>query len=235
MSMRLTKLPNGDVEIYKAVQGEGSSLGEPCIFVRLHGCTLDCVWCDTDYSKKGAFIEMSYQEVADKIIELSGDKIDSVVFTGGEPLIQQEGIEKVIRILQETGKLFWFEIETNGTIKANDYLLQNLDAINCSPKLRSSMNPTEKRYKKEVLKFLAKSDIIDFKFVTDGGESEISEIKEIIKECGIEKDDITLMPKGDNSEDVLANTKKLVDIAINEGWKITTRLHILLFEKKRGV
>jgi 7-carboxy-7-deazaguanine synthase len=237
MPMYLTKLPNGEPEIFSAVQGEGGSLGMPCIFVRFNACTLDCVFCDTAYSKQKDSYEITVSEVVKKIIELSHGKINSVVFTGGEPLLQQDQIEAIIKELQpEASELsWWFEIETNGTIEPNNYLKKVIDSFNCSPKLANSMNEKSKRYKPEVLKSMVALPSIDFKFVTDGSANEISEIKDIVNECKIADSDIMLMPKGDNSEDVLNNTRKLVPIGIAEGWQVTTRLHILLFEKKRGV
>ena len=41
------------IEIYKSLQGESSYAGLPCVFVRLAGCNLRCVWCDSEYTFKG--------------------------------------------------------------------------------------------------------------------------------------------------------------------------------------
>jgi len=232
--MKIVKMENGSPEIYKAVQGEGLSLGMACIFVRFFGCTLDCTWCDTDYSKRGEFIDMEKIDVAKKILEeTNGGKIKRIIFTGGEPTLYQNDILSIMKELKKVDSDWYFEVETNGTVEFNNEFLTKIDRINCSPKLSDSGNVIQKRYKPDVLTQIA--DIGSFKFVTDGNDDEIKEIKKIIKECKIPETSIMLMPKGDNSAEVVKNSRKIIDIVVEEGWKVTTRLHILLFEKKRGV
>jgi 7-carboxy-7-deazaguanine synthase len=85
-------------EIFKSIQGEGTSAGLPCIFVRLTGCNLRCAWCDTAYAFHGGK-KMSVEEVLDRVDELAGRNerlpgsqacIPLVELTGGEPLLQEE-------------------------------------------------------------------------------------------------------------------------------------------------
>jgi 7-carboxy-7-deazaguanine synthase len=79
-------------EIFKSIQGEGTRAGLPCIFVRLTGCNLRCVWCDTAYAFHGG-TKYSVDEVLDQVRAFTGDgerKTSLVEITGGEPLLQSE-------------------------------------------------------------------------------------------------------------------------------------------------
>jgi 7-carboxy-7-deazaguanine synthase len=79
-------------EIFRSIQGESTHAGLPCIFVRLTGCNLRCVWCDTAYAFHGG-MKMSVEEVLAKVDELAGagaNRIPLVELTGGEPLLQPE-------------------------------------------------------------------------------------------------------------------------------------------------
>ena len=73
-------------EIFFSIQGESSHVGKPCIFVRLTGCSLRCVYCDTKYSYSGGR-EMPLDEVL-SVVE--GYPAKLVEVTGGEPLEQAE-------------------------------------------------------------------------------------------------------------------------------------------------
>jgi 7-carboxy-7-deazaguanine synthase len=79
-------------EIFKSIQGEGTRAGLPCIFVRLTGCNLRCVWCDTEYAFHGG-TKRTLDEVLENVNALAGrgiDRISLVEITGGEPLLQPE-------------------------------------------------------------------------------------------------------------------------------------------------
>ena len=79
-------------EIFKSIQGEGTRAGLPCIFVRLTGCNLRCVWCDTEYAFHGG-TKFTIDEVLRKVAALAGSgagRVSLVEITGGEPLLQPE-------------------------------------------------------------------------------------------------------------------------------------------------
>ncbi len=272
--MRLAKMPTGRAEIYSAVQGEGLTMGKPMTFVRLSICNLHCVWCDTFYTwnfegtkfdnehltaKKVKMadyqIVMTPQEVADQIKEASrGHK--NVVFTGGEPLIQQKEIAAVMECL---GTDWYAEIETNGTTVLTLDTASHLSQINSSPKLASSGNSKILRHNpKAIVSLIIAAMIIGeskeqsvplcFKFVvkaetmdTDIQEIEdwIVEIDKFMAESDAEKlpsvrDFIYLMPEGTSPARVLAGMKVLNEIAQDKGFKVSPRLQILTYGEKRA-
>src|SRR6185503_9206147 len=83
-------------EIYLSVQGESTHVGKPCVFVRLTGCNLRCVWCDSEFTFKGG-VWRSVDEVVDEAHALG---VHTVEVTGGEPLLQPAAIPLMERLLE---------------------------------------------------------------------------------------------------------------------------------------
>lgn len=79
MALRLT-------EIFFSLQGEAARAGLPTVFVRLTGCPLRCVWCDTEYSFTGG----EPATVASVLAEVAKYPARQICVTGGEPLSQKE-------------------------------------------------------------------------------------------------------------------------------------------------
>lgn len=101
-------------EIFASIQGESSYAGLPCVFIRMTGCNLRCVYCDTAYA---------YEEVTemseDVVLEIvRGFGISLVEITGGEPLLQSKEVLPLINRLSESG--FKVLIETNGSFSIRD-------------------------------------------------------------------------------------------------------------------
>ncbi len=96
-------------EIFYSIQGEALYAGMPCVFVRLTGCNLRCVYCDTCYAyDEGA--GMSIDEIMEKI---SAYPCRLVEITGGEPLCQ-EAAPRLIGRLLDAG--YTVLLETNGSM-----------------------------------------------------------------------------------------------------------------------
>src|SRR6185369_5838741 len=96
-------------EIFFSIQGESTHAGEPCVFVRLTGCSLRCVYCDTKYSYAGGK-EMALDEVLSTV---AGYPAKLVEVTGGEPL-EQEEVYPLMNSLLDRG--YSVMLETGGHI-----------------------------------------------------------------------------------------------------------------------
>ena len=96
-------------EIFHSIQGESTWAGTPCTFVRLTGCPLRCVWCDTAYAFSGGE-RMSFGEI---LAEVRGHGCGLVELTGGGPLAQAGAFALVDRLLEEG---FTVLVETSGAI-----------------------------------------------------------------------------------------------------------------------
>jgi 7-carboxy-7-deazaguanine synthase len=81
-------------EIFFSIQGEGTRVGQPCVFVRLTGCPLRCVWCDTAY----AFHEGSKRAEDELLADIDAYPCRLVLLTGGEPLSQPAAFPFVTRL-----------------------------------------------------------------------------------------------------------------------------------------
>ncbi len=84
-------------EIFRSIQGESTHAGRPCTFVRLTGCPMRCVWCDSEYTFTGGE-HFSLDDVMHEVHSL-GCKLVEV--TGGEPLAQKEAFALIKRLGDE--------------------------------------------------------------------------------------------------------------------------------------
>lgn len=96
-------------EIFHSLQGETSTTGLPTVFVRLTGCPLRCVYCDTAYAFEGGE-KMSLSTIADRISQYGAEY---VTVTGGEPLAQPNCLE-LLTLLCDMG--YKVSLETSGAI-----------------------------------------------------------------------------------------------------------------------
>ena len=99
-------------KIFHSLQGETSLAGFPSLFIRLAGCNLNCIYCDTTYAKSR---ENSKLMSIDEIIEIAKQYsfVHHITITGGEPLIQKEAFD-LIKLLCNAS--FLVQVETNGSI-----------------------------------------------------------------------------------------------------------------------
>lgn len=255
--MKLAKMPDGTVEIYDAVQGEGFSMGIPMAFVRLSLCNLQCTFCDTSYTwlftgskakhlyskpvdPKEYQMDMSVEEVADYIDKVAGHH-KRAVFTGGEPTLQQKDIIKVIKILRARSSDWYFEIETNGSFTMDEELGLLLSQINSSPKLESSGNSKAMRDKPEAINRLLdlhrQGKPLCFKFVVfmENWEKDMEEIKLWEEKYNVPRELIYLMPEGITRDRITKATEFLNEIGQRQDYRVSTRLQVLVYGDRRAV
>jgi len=96
-------------EIFHSIQGESSYAGQTCVFVRLTGCPLRCIWCDTDYAFYGGH-ESSIDEVLAKVHAYGCHLVE---VTGGEPLAQPESLPLMARLCNAGYTVL---LETSGAV-----------------------------------------------------------------------------------------------------------------------
>ena len=96
-------------EIFYSLQGESRTLGLPTVFVRLTGCPLRCVYCDTEYAFHGG----ERRQIEDILATVASYKPRYVCVTGGEPLAQPE-CHTLLTALCDAG--YEVSIETSGAL-----------------------------------------------------------------------------------------------------------------------
>ncbi|GLW14558.1 7-carboxy-7-deazaguanine synthase [Streptomyces sp. NBRC 13847] len=223
------------------VQGEGRSLGRRCSFLRLGGCNLSCTWCDTPYTWDWTGVaesgiahdprkELHRRRVDDVVAELLAFDTDLIVISGGEPLGQQERLIPLVAALTGRGKEI--EIETNGTHAAHPELVAAGVRFNVSPKLSHSGDPRHRRIVPDALTSLSALPGSTFKFVCQNTR-DLDEVAELV--TAFDLSSVWIMPIGRSADDVTKHMSELADAVVERGWNLTTRLHTLVWDDKRGV
>lgn len=123
------------------IQGEGMVIGKKTMFVRTAGCDYSCSWCDSaftwDGSAKDEIVQMTAEEIWQKLKEIGGDNFSHVTISGGNPALLKH-LEELIHLLQENDVKIG--LETQGSIW-QDWFLQ-IDDLTISPKPPSSKMET---------------------------------------------------------------------------------------------
>lgn len=223
-------------ELFSSIQGEGPSAGAPSVFLRLARCNLHCVWCDTKYTWD--FRSYEYEEevhvedvasVARRVGALSGDRL---VVTGGEPLLQQDELIELLRLLDTDVRRF-VEVETNGTILPNAALVARIDQWNVSPKLANAGDPERLRLKPSVLRAFAATGRAFLKLVVES-PADADEAEALVRSLDWPRDRVLLMAQASTRE-ALAQRGPLISAeALRRNFGYSPRLHVERWNGARG-
>lgn len=233
-------------ELFCSLQGEGTLAGVPSVFIRTSGCNLRCWFCDsyhTSWEPTHAWLDL------DTIVTKVKDhnEANNVVVTGGEPLIHDETVELLNR-LSAAG--YHTTVETNGTI----YRDASIDLASISPKLANS-TPTLDKDPKEDGQWAKQHEdrrinidnlarwVEDYDFqlkfvITDRDDMpEINRLVNRLRESTdavVRDSDVLLMPEG-ATRNRLDETRELTaELALEQGYRYTPRLHVDLWGDAPG-
>lgn len=236
-------------ELFVSVQGEGPSTGQPAAFVRLGHCNLSCSYCDTPYTWDFARFDEQTElsrvplgTVADFLLERCPGR---VVITGGEPLIQQKVLTRLLAEVdaraealdpplwaEQEGRLV-VEVETNGTIRPVLGLAERVDQWNVSPKLSGSGEPTERRLRETALAWFSAEPRAFFKFVVQSS-ADAEEAAELAARLGLPGERVLLMPQAKDRAELEALQPGVEEWARQHHFRSTSRLHLKLWDGARG-
>jgi len=239
------------------IQGEGKFIGTPSIFIRLGKCNMKCKGfnvqyetpsgmkkssCDSYYAVDAVFkdlwYKMSHWDVIKKVEKLN--KLDykvDIVITGGEPFLywNNKEFQNLLEYYINNGHKV--TIETNASLNINlqkEY--QKKIIFSMGVKLSNSLEPLKKRLNINTLtKVINNTKDSYLKFVIDKAfkETAVREINEILHQ--IPKVEVYLMPMGNTARQLSENSENIINMAIKNGFKYCDRLHIRVWDNKRGV
>ena len=219
-------------EIFYSLQGEGSLVGVPSVFVRTSGCNLRCAWCDTPYTSwKPEGEELPLDAIMSAVAEYPARH---AVVTGGEPMIAP-GIVELTERLRARG--LHITIETAGTVFAP----VACDLMSISPKLANSTpegswatQHDRLRFQPDILRQLMSAHDYQLKFVV-AQPGDLREIQQMLDRLGADRGKVILMPEGVDVSVLRERGLWLAEVAKREGFRFSPRLHVDLWGNRRGI
>ena len=239
------------------IQGEGKYTGNPSVFVRFGKCNMQCPGfeveyetpsgikkcsCDSFHASDSAFKDewKKYSTSTELLAEVTKIipkyKVD-IVITGGEPLLYWKQKEFQDFLYYYVKNDFLVTLETNASIdiELNDSWHQKL-VFSMSVKLSNSGEKISKRVNIKTLQNILNSAKKSYlKFVLDKNflPNATDEIEDILLQ--IPKCEVYVMPLGDTAEIIDTNSLSVIEYALEKGYKYSDRLHIPVWDNKRGV
>lgn len=245
------------VELYPAVQSEGSRSGMPTIVIRTTGCTHRCWfgeggWCDSWYTsihpEKGKYTFNDIIEMYNKY-----PFTREMMLTGGSPTMHPDLVNELTHFAYQRGIFMTIETEGSHFIET-DY---PIGLVSLSPKFSNS-NPrlgvttpqgkevdqkmidqhNKLRLNKEAIEqMLNYHDDFHFKPVVNPVEmwDVWEEIEDFMHEMDISKRKTWIMPPGDTREELIRVYPMVMNFCRDNGYNFTGREHIIAFDTQREV
>ena len=138
-------------EIFRSLQGEADTAGIPTVFIRLTGCPLRCVYCDTAYAFSGG----QWWTLPDILARVAELKTRHVCVTGGEPLAQA-AVHALLSALCEAG--YRVSLETSGAMSLAQVDSRVVKVVD----VKTPASGEERRNRYEELERLAPADLLKF-------------------------------------------------------------------------
>lgn len=220
-------------ELFYSIQGEGSLVGVPSVFIRTSGCNLRCAWCDTPYTSwapEGT--DLTLDQILD---ETRSHPARHVVVTGGEPMIAPDIVALCERL---RGLGLHITIETAGTV----FQPVACDLMSISPKLANS-TPADPRWAPQhdrlriqpaMLAQLMARYHYQLKFVIEKPD-DLRDVRALLRILNPEPGRVILMPEGTDRDRLRERGIWLAELCKEEGFRFSPRLHVDLYGNKRGV
>jgi organic radical activating enzyme len=165
-----------------------------------------------------------------------------IIWTGGEPTIKrhQEAIVNFTDYFhsiqaEHTSWNPFYEIETNGTVYIEQSLFDDLDQINCSPKLSNSGMTEKQRINPDAIKRIMEHSNYQFKFVISNEEDVQELFRDFIVPFSIPLKNVVCMPGLDDAANFEERTRFVMEMAKKYKFRGLTRLHIAAWNKTLNV
>lgn len=236
-----------DDKIFYTIEGEGEHIGKPSVFMRLAMCNLTCQGFASEDSPHGcdSFVSWSVKNkmTFDEIFKMMEDNnyIEHLrnrailKITGGEPLIQQKQLLKLMEAFKEKYKFIpAIDFETNATLVPDlQWIDKYFASFTTSPKLTTNGDPEEKTYIPNVLKWHVAANS-GFKFVITS-DRDIEEIwKKYVeddKEINVPLERIWFMPCCGSREEHVKNALAVAEYAKALHVNFSPRLQLVIWDK----
>jgi organic radical activating enzyme len=214
-------------EVFFSIQGEGATAGLPAVFVRLQGCSVGCVWCDTKYSWDPAAGQET--DLPAVVAEVLAFPCRRAVITGGEPLESPLFVSLAQALV---GHGFTVEVETSATRPPPPETPPGLQ-WNVSVKLAGSGVPEPTRINPGAIRAFLERDAW-WKFVVVD-ETDVAEVLTVAERFALPRERLLLQPEALHREDLAARGPWVTEACKRHGFRFSPRLHIMLWGARRGV